>query len=79
MNTLRQRWPTRTGHMPIIFISVKGIDGKEPSNYRSYFGGNSVGAGAGIEDKYYLHMPLQKNSRIWNWENPEVTSDNSIK
>lgn len=20
MNTLRQRWPTRTGHMPIIFI-----------------------------------------------------------
>ncbi|MFQ7237572.1 MAG: alpha-amylase family glycosyl hydrolase [Roseburia intestinalis] len=41
--------------MPIIFISVRGIDGNPPSNYRSYFGGSCWEAGSG-SDQYYLHM-----------------------
>ena len=48
----------------------KGIDGKEPSNYRSYFGGKAWEPVPG-SDKYYLHM-FAKEQPDWNWENKEV-------
>ena len=52
------------------FYFVKGIDGKEPSNYRSYFGGKAWEPVPG-SDKYYLHM-FAKEQPDWNWENKEV-------
>ena len=52
------------------FNFVKGIDGKEPSNYRSYFGGKAWEPVPG-SDKYYLHM-FAKEQPDWNWENKEV-------
>ena len=52
------------------FYFVKGIDGKEPSNYRSYFGGKAWEPVPG-SDKYYLHM-FAKEQPDWNWENKEI-------
>ena len=52
------------------FYFVKGKDGKEPSNYRSYFGGKAWEPVPG-SDKYYLHM-FAKEQPDWNWENKEV-------
>jgi len=52
------------------FYFVRGKDGKEPSNYRSYFGGKAWEPVPG-SDKYYLHM-FAKEQPDWNWENKEV-------
>ena len=52
------------------FYFVKGKDGKEPSNYRSYFGGKAWEPVPG-SDKYYLHM-FAKEQPDWNWEKKEV-------
>lgn len=43
------------GEYADYFYFVKGKDGREPSNYRSYFGGNAWEPVPGT-DKYYLHM-----------------------
>ena len=47
------------------FHFVKGKDGKEPSNYRSYFGGSAWEPVPGT-DLYYLHM-FAKEQPDLNW------------
>lgn len=56
------------GEYADYFYFVKGKDGREPSNYRSYFGGNAWEPVPGT-DKYYLHM-FAKEQPDLNWENP---------
>ena len=53
------------------FYIRKGKDGKEPANYRSYFGGNAWEPVPGTKDLYYLHL-FAKEQPDLNWENPEV-------
>lgn len=55
------------------FHFVKGKDGKEPSNYRSYFGGSAWEPVPGT-DLYYLHM-FAKEQPDLNWENPELREE----
>ena len=64
------------GEYADYFYFVKGKDGREPSNYRSYFGGNAWEPVPG-SDKYYLHM-FAKEQPDWNWKNEDVRAD-SIK
>ena len=52
------------------FYFVDGINGKEPSNYRSYFGGSAWEKVPGT-NKYYLHM-FAKEQPDLNWENQEL-------
>ena len=54
------------------FYFEKGRDGKEPSNYRSYFGGNMWEKVEGYDDLYYYHS-FSKEQPDLNWNNPEVT------
>lgn len=61
------------GEYADYFYFVKGRDGKEPSNYRSYFGGNVWEPVPGT-DKYYLHM-FAKEQPDLNWENPKVRQE----
>lgn len=63
----KRRWQIRMANMQITYF-VKGKDGREPSNYRSYFGGNAWEPVPGT-DKYYLHM-FAKEQPDLNWENP---------
>lgn len=58
------------GEYADYFYFVKEKDGREPSNYRSYFGGNAWEPVPGT-DKYYLHM-FAKEQPDLNWENPVV-------
>ena len=55
------------------FHFVKGKDGKEPSNYRSYFGGSAWEPVPGT-DLYYLHM-FAKEQPDLNWENSELRQE----
>ena len=55
------------------FHFVKGKDGKEPSNYRSYFGGSAWESVPGT-DLYYLHMFAREQPDL-NWENPELRQE----
>ena len=55
------------------FHFVKGRDGKEPSNYRSYFGGSAWEPVPGT-DLYYLHM-FAKEQPDLNWENTELRQE----
>lgn len=59
-----------TGEYADYFYFRKGKDGKEPSNYRSYFGGQAWEPVPGT-DMYYLHM-FAKEQPDLNWENPVV-------
>lgn len=52
------------------FYIKKGKDGKEPNNWRSYFGG-SVWEPIGDQGEYYLHL-FDKSQPDLNWENPVV-------
>ncbi len=52
------------------FYFRKGKDGRAPSNYRSYFGGNCWEPVKGT-DYYYFHM-FAKEQPDLNWENPKV-------
>lgn len=56
------------------FYFRKGKDGNPPSNYRSYFGGNTWEKVDGTDDLYYLHM-FAKEQPDLNWENPKVRQD----
>ncbi len=56
------------------FYIREGKDGKEPSNYRAYFGGNAWEKIPGTENKYYLHM-FAKEQPDLNWENPVVREE----
>lgn len=58
------------GEYADYFYFVKGKDGREPSNYRSYFGGKAWEPVPGT-DKYYLHM-FAKEQPDLNWENPAL-------
>lgn len=58
------------GEYADYFYFVKGKDGKEPSNYRSYFGG-CVWEPVPGTDMYYMHM-FAKEQPDLNWENPVV-------
>lgn len=60
------------GEYADYFYFRNGKDGREPSNYRSYFGGNVWEKVPGT-DKYYLHM-FAKEQPDLNWENPKVRS-----
>ncbi len=55
------------------FYIREGKNGKEPSNYRAYFGGNAWEKIPGT-DKYYFHM-FAKEQPDLNWENPKVRSE----
>ena len=57
-----------TGEYGDYFYFRKGKDGNPPSNYRSYFGGNSWEPVEGT-DWYYLHL-FAKEQPDLNWENP---------
>lgn len=61
------------GEYAEYFHFVKGKDGKEPSNYRSYFGGSAWEKVPGT-DKYYLHM-FAKEQPDLNWENPKLRKE----
>lgn len=61
------------GEYADYFYFIKGKDGREPSNYRSYFGGNAWEKVPG-SDKYYLHM-FAKEQPDLNWENPKVRQE----
>ncbi len=61
------------GEYADYFYFRKGKNGKEPSNYRSYFGGNVWEPIPGT-DKYYLHM-FAKEQPDLNWENPKVRQE----
>ena len=52
------------------FYFRKGKDGRAPSNYRSYFGGNCWEPVKGT-DYYYFHMFAREQPDL-NWENPKV-------
>ena len=58
------------GEYADYFYFRKGKNGKEPSNYRGYFGGSTWESVPGT-DLYYLHM-FAKEQPDLNWENPEV-------
>jgi len=55
------------------FYIREGKNGKEPSNYRAYFGGNAWEKIPGT-DKYYFHM-FAKEQPDLNWENPKVRAE----
>lgn len=61
------------GEYADYFYFRKGKNGKEPSNYRGYFGGNVWEPVPGT-DKYYLHM-FAKEQPDLNWENPKVRQE----
>ena len=56
------------GEYADYFYFREGKDGREPSNYRSYFGGNCWEPVPGT-NKYYFHM-FAKEQPDLNWENP---------
>ena len=53
------------------FYIEEGVDGKEPNNWRSYFGGSAWEKVPGTENKYYLHMFHKKQPDL-NWENSRL-------
>ncbi len=55
------------------FYFEKGIDGRAPNNWRSYFGG-SVWEPVPGTDLYYLHMFHKKQPDL-NWENPALREE----
>ncbi len=55
------------------FYFEKGKNGKEPSNYRSYFGGSAWEKVPGT-DLYYLHL-FAKEQPDLNWENKKVREE----
>lgn len=53
------------------FFFEKGVDGHEPNNWRSYFGGSVWEKVPGTDDLYYLHLFHKKQPDL-NWENPQM-------
>lgn len=58
------------GEYGSYFYIKEGKDGREPCNWRSYFGGSAWEKIPGT-DKYYLHLFHKKQPDL-NWENPKV-------
>ena len=72
----RHRWfeeavKNLEGRYGDYFYFRKGKDGKEPSNYRSYFGGSAWDPVKGRRDLYYYHMFAREQPDL-NWYNPSV-------
>lgn len=61
------------GEYAEYFHFVKGRDDREPSNYRSYFGGSAWEKVPGT-DLYYLHM-FAKEQPDFKWENPKLREE----
>jgi oligo-1,6-glucosidase len=57
------------GYYGKYFYIEEGIDGKEPNNWRSYFGGSAWERVPNTDNLYYLHMFHKKQPDL-NWENP---------
>ena len=55
------------------FYIEEGKDGKEPNNWRSYFGGSAWEKIPGT-NKYYLHLFHKKQPDL-NWENPKFREE----
>ena len=60
-----------TGEYGKRFYFERGRDGREPSNYRSYFGGNMWERVPGHDDLFYYHS-FAKEQPDLNWNNPVV-------
>lgn len=58
------------GEYGSYFYIKEGKDGREPCNWRSYFGGSAWEKIPGT-NKYYLHLFHKKQPDL-NWENPKV-------
>lgn len=56
------------------FYFEEGVDGHEPNNWRSYFGGSVWEKVEGTENTYYLHLYHKKQPDL-NWENPELREE----
>ena len=56
------------------FYFEEGVDGREPNNWRSYFGGSVWEKVEGTENTYYLHLFHKKQPDL-NWENPELREE----
>lgn len=56
------------------FYIENAVDGKAPTNWRTYFGGSVWDKLPGHEDKYYLHVFHKKQPDL-NWENREVREE----
>lgn len=56
------------------YIFEKGVDGKPPNNWRSYFGGSAWEPVPAEENMYYLHAFTKKQPDL-NWENQNVRED----
>ena len=56
------------------FYFEEGVDGHEPNNWRSYFGGSVWEKVEGTENTYYLHLFHKKQPDL-NWENPELREE----
>ena len=56
------------------FYFEEGVDGHEPNNWRSYFGGSAWEKVEGTENTYYLHLFHKKQPDL-NWENPELREE----
>ena len=55
------------------FFFEEGVDGHEPNNWRSYFGGSAWEKIPG-SDRYYLHLFHKKQPDL-NWENPKLREE----
>lgn len=55
------------------FYIEEAVDGHEPNNWRSYFGGSAWEPIPGT-NKYYLHLFHKKQPDL-NWENPKLRED----
>lgn len=62
-----------TGEYASYFYIEDAVDGHEPNNWRSYFGG-SVWEKIPGTDKYYLHLFHKKQPDL-NWENPKLREE----
>ena len=56
------------------FYFEEGVDGHEPNNWRSYFGGSVWEKVEGTENTYYLHLFHKKQPDL-NWENTELREE----
>ncbi len=62
----------------LFFYLKEGKDGKEPNNWRSYFGGSVWEKLPGQENLYYYHAYAKEQPDL-NWENPALRERKSTR